>query len=152
MEPYALEIIAPADLSLFYKIREVVTKMPEVDLGTRSDRKVRGIGNGKVYVSCHMLTRALAVCFPVKVKDGHFHGLWEHSWLVTENERTIIDPYPVAVVGGPILLDISCLSPWMKEGVYEEGVLSSLNKDPNFPSYVVKVTEVVCKTAKRLGY
>ena len=152
MKPYVLERIPPNILSLFCQVREVVAQMPDVDLGTRSDggRATGRIDNGKIRISCHVLTRALAACFPVKVKDGYFMGIWEHSWLVAEGGFTI-DPYPVALVGGSILLDTgSGFSPWTRDGVYTEHSLS-FEEDPRFSEYVAKVTAAVRQTAECLG-
>jgi len=63
--------------------------------------------------SCHDLTEAIAIIFPVlKRCDGHLASrnvMYQHSWLLTQFNN-IIDPYPIALIGGPILLDAN--GPW----------------------------------------
>ena len=139
MKSYASIVVPPEDLALFYKIEKVIHEMPEVDLGRDKEGK-------KIVVSCHMICRALAKFFPVKCKDGYFGEFNLHSWLITEN-RLIIDPYPVAVVGGPILIDTRYMTPW--RSLYHEGSFSRLS-NPDFLKQVEKVTEVVRKTIEKL--
>jgi hypothetical protein len=57
-------------------------------------------------ISCHVLARAVQQCFDgLKVVDGYIRGpvRYNHTWLTTES-KNIIDVYPVAIVGGPLLL------------------------------------------------
>jgi len=133
--------ISKEEFSLFSKIKRIVEKMPEIDLG--KDRK-----GTKILVSCHILSRALAKFFPVIVKDGSFGGLIEHSWLEIGN-GLIIDPYPPGVVGGPILVDPRWLTvPWMS--LYKEGELLFV-QDICFLKSVDKVVEVIRKTMTELS-
>jgi len=113
--------------------------MPEVDLGKDDEGK-------KVIVSCHMITRALARFFPVRYRDGYFGEFNQHSWLITKN-GLIIDPYPVAVVGGPMLIDTRYMTPW--RSLYHEGSFSRLS-NPTFLRQVDKVFEVVRQTIAKL--
>lgn len=99
MQPYALQFIPKEDLLIFYEIENIVRLLPDMVLG--KDRSGR-----EMPIFCHVLTRALASIFKtLSVKDG-FIGVgshYEHSWLET-NSGSIIDPYPFAAVGGPIIL------------------------------------------------
>lgn len=78
--------------------------------------------NGE-WVTCHALARML-VKLPrfagrFVVRDGSFlkRG-YCHSWLeYRDNPRWIIEAYPIAVVGGPIVVDTR-RTPW--EGAYIE--------------------------------
>lgn len=98
MKPIVLQGVAKEDLAIFRKIEAAMEVLPEIDLGKDE--------NGyPVLVSCHMLCRAFAVVFPqLKCADGYFYKKgYEHSWLETPN-GCIIDVYPIAVLGGPILV------------------------------------------------
>lgn len=115
MKPYVLTDVPKEDRRLFRRVRQVVRKLPDVDLG----RDRRG---EPVLVSCHMVARALAANFPVACKDGYFgEGCATHSWLLTENDL-VIDPYPWAMLGGPVLVHTGGMSPWRP--LYREADLS----------------------------
>lgn len=109
MTPYVKGLISGEDLKTFLKIKEVVEKLP--------DLKPESQENDPEYddeiISCHMLVRALKPFFPVKVCDGYFCGGYQHSWLITASGHTI-DVYPVATLGGPILIEGSFCSPARK--------------------------------------
>ncbi len=140
MKPFACSVILPEELQLFSKIEKIIQQMPEIDLGTDKEGK-------KILVSCHMIARGLAYFFPVEWKDGYFGRAHQHSWLVTEMGR-IIDPYPVALVGGPILVDTQFLTPW--SSLYQEEPLPDLDNGRFFGN-VKKVTEVIAETITALG-
>jgi hypothetical protein len=94
MTPYVKKFVSEDDLGIFLNIRGVVEKLPDIH-----------IGDGRYdAVSCHMLVRAIEPFFPVSVCDGCFCERYEHSWLLTASGH-IIDVYPVAILGGPILVD-----------------------------------------------
>ena len=117
-----METLVPQEYALlFQEIERVVKQMPEVDLGADEQGK-------KILVSCHMVARALTHIFPgVKWEDGYFVRRGQrHSWLRVEGDRTlIIDPYPIAVLGGPIMVYVGFLTtPWDK--LYIKAKLSSL--------------------------
>lgn len=139
MKCYASLHIPPDELALFEKIEKVVQEMPEVELG-------RDENGREILVSCHMLTRALARFFPVECRDGYFGDMFEHSWLVTRSGMTI-DPYPMALVGGPILVDTRFPAPWGH--LYRASTLPNLS-DVRFLENVGKVTEVVRETIEKL--
>jgi hypothetical protein len=71
--------------------------------------------------SCHAVCRAVKVQFKLddwQVVDGCFarRGV-QHAWLLRNDKAVVIDVYPVASMGGPILVDVaSILSPW--HGMY----------------------------------
>lgn len=141
MKPFSVSIAPREDLRLFNRIRRVVQRMPSPDLGTDENGK-------KILLSCHMLARALARFFPVGCQDGYFGGYCDHSWLVTTS-GLIIDVYPVAVVGGPILVVTGYSTPW--DRLYKKGRLpkSKLN-NPRFIKSVDRVAEAVHQTMVRL--
>ncbi|MDO8572316.1 MAG: hypothetical protein Q7S11_00930 [bacterium] len=99
MQPHALQFIPQEDLRIFHEIVGIVGLLPDIILGhTKTGREVP--------ISCHVLTRALASIFEtLEVKDGFigYGSHYEHSWLQTSS-GSIIDPYPFATVGGPIIL------------------------------------------------
>ncbi|MDD5098217.1 MAG: hypothetical protein PHD31_00620 [Candidatus Pacebacteria bacterium] len=75
---------------LFKTIKNVVEKI-EIDLGTE-------------LLSCHVLARAITKIIPtLKCEDGYYYPNYCHSWLKTPSGH-LIDVYPVASIGGPILI------------------------------------------------
>ncbi len=103
MKPYVLRFISKADLELFEKIKIAVNKLPDIDLGKDEEGK-------EIILSCHILARAIAKLFSLKFIDGYFYPNYNHTWLLTP-DGNIIDVYPIAVVGGPILVENSFSSP-----------------------------------------
>src|ERR1035437_2343419 len=104
MTPYARQFVSNEELELFLKIRELVTKLPDLDLGLDDFRN-------EIDLSCHMLARAVADIFSLKFVDGYFTIGFQHSWVLTPKEGHVIDVYPVAMLGGPILMEASGFSP-----------------------------------------
>jgi hypothetical protein len=88
--------------------------------------------------SCHAVCRAVKVQFKLDdwtVVDGFFarRGV-QHAWLLRNDKAVVIDVYPVASMGGPILVDVaSILSPWhgaywaVEEDYYEVVNLEKFN-------------------------
>lgn len=97
MTLYAEQYIPEEDIALFWQIRRSVENMGYLDLGVDEDGK-------PIILSCHMLARAVARVFSVSVRDGYFVGNFEHSWVETSSGN-IIDLYPIAAIGGPIMFD-----------------------------------------------
>ena len=71
--------------------------------------------------SCHAVVRVLHRVFELeargwKVVDGYFVNNVRHSWLYHEAGRSkfVLDAYPVASLGKPIVVDVTPLSPWNK--------------------------------------
>ena len=96
MTPYAMKHILEEDVLVFEKIKNVISKLPDIDLGV--DEKGR-----KIILSCHILARAVAKVFSLRCVDGYFLPNFCHSWVLSPNGH-LIDVYPVAVLGGPILM------------------------------------------------
>ena len=105
------------------KIREWLDHLPDPE---EKDER----GRPELW-SCHGIARAVHARFSLgkqwAVCDGFFarHGN-QHSWLArrrTKKEPTLVlDVYPVASIGGPLMVDISsCGSPWcgMYIGAYD---------------------------------
>jgi hypothetical protein len=104
MTPYATRRIPKEDLALFAQIKAAVTTMQDPDLGLNEDGQ-------RITLSCHMLARAIAVVFGLRVCDGYFSNeLYDHSWNLTPQNR-IIDAYPIGTIGGPIMFDNGQFSP-----------------------------------------
>lgn len=97
MVPYAARQIDSEDLKLFEEIRELLSTLPDTDLG-RDDK------GEEVILSCHILAEAVGQVFDLKVTHGAFLGFREHGWVET-SRGNIIDLYPIAAVGGPVMYD-----------------------------------------------
>lgn len=143
MKPHACSRVSIEDQIMFFQIREVVNEMPEVDLGLDSEGQ-------KKLVSCHMLARAIANFFLVEVHDGYFFKAgYAHSWISARS--ILIDVYPIAVIGGPFLVDKSCFNPWYNLYVDQKlNILFFNPEDKGFKEDVEKVTEIVGQTIKKL--
>ncbi|MBU0546712.1 hypothetical protein KJ735_00830 [Patescibacteria group bacterium] len=144
MKPYACSVVPREDLFLFSQIEKIIQEMPDIDFGKNKKRE-------EIFLSCHMIVRALARLFPLEIKDGFF-GSNTHSWLITKN-GLIIDPYPVAVVGGPILIETRFITVWKslyKETSLSRSTLSGLN-GADFLKNVDRVTKIIQQTMARLG-
>ena len=97
MRPHALRYIPAEDITLFQQIKDGVNKIPDdLDLGNNDEGQ-------QLVLSCHMLARAVGKVFKLHHCDGYYHSNFEHSWILTPSEN-IIDVYPIAVIGGPILI------------------------------------------------
>ncbi len=97
MTPYVTKYISGQEIALFEQIRSVVNKLPDLDLGRDNEGQ-------PVPLTCHMLARAVARVFTLRFADGFFYPKYPHSWVLTP-DRHIIDVYPIAVIGGPILIE-----------------------------------------------
>ncbi len=113
MTPYVRQMLTDADVDLFEKIRAVVQALPDIALA-----------HGRC-ISCHVLARALTQFFRAEYRDGYFFKGYRHSWLITQSGN-LIDPYPIAVFGGPVLLYCvpPILSPWRR--LYKEARLRDI--------------------------
>lgn len=133
MRPLAFFDLMPWERQLFEKIRAAVGELPDdLDLGADEQDK-------KALVSCHMLAWALPTFFKqVRCVDGFFlHPGWPHSWLELLPSGHVIDPYPWAIAGGPILVINHANSPLRR--FYVEQELAGV-QDPAFRARVEKVT------------
>jgi hypothetical protein len=97
MTPYVCELLPQSDIDLFKQIRQVVQSLPDIDLGKDDVSE-------QVLLSCHILGRATAKVFGLKYIDGYFYPNYQHTWLLTSSQN-IIDVYPVAMFGGPVLFN-----------------------------------------------
>ncbi len=97
MTPYAVRYISEKDRVLFEKIKDAVEKMEDPELGIDEN-------GDEILLSCHILARAVAEIFPIRFKDGYFADCFQHSWVETD-EGHLIDLYPVACLGGPIMIE-----------------------------------------------
>ncbi len=140
MKPYAEEsgLLSAEDIAMFYQIHDVVEELPRMEFSA---------GNGGDLVSCHLLARAIGKFFRLEVRDGYFAnpGI-PHSWLVNERGK-IFDVYPVAQVGGPVLLDNFFLGPW--PNLFVEQKIDGLISD-EFVRRLLIVESVVEKTMQQL--
>ncbi|MDP3947122.1 MAG: hypothetical protein Q8Q41_00305 [bacterium] len=103
MTPYATRYITEEDLALFAQLRAAIERLPDLDLELDEEGQ-------KIDLSCHMLARAAAKVFPVRVRDGYFAGNYQHSWVETPGGH-LVDLYPIAVIGGPIMFEGGLASP-----------------------------------------
>jgi len=144
VKPHMATLIAEEDLLLFQRIERVIQELPDIDLGG-------GVQGEKRLVSCHMIVRALASVFPEVVPhDGYFARRGQrHSWLTVRREPgLIIDPYPIGLLGGPIMVYGSYVTtPW--SCLYMKARLSNLG-GVEFRRHVTLVTKALRSTFDRL--
>lgn len=102
MTPYVTKYVSPSDQELFKKICNAVHALPDLEFGTDESGRPR-------ILSCHILARAVARVFKLRVVDGLFYPNYQHSWVITNGEDDkrphVIDVYPIAALGGPNLID-----------------------------------------------
>ena len=145
MQSHVLEYLTEEDLRLYTKVCFVVEKIPNMDFGDERLARFK-IKNA---ISCHMLARAIASFLPLRVEDGIVMGAWEHSWLVTPH-GSIIDAYPPALFGAPILVDAGSASPWRE---FYARTCSFLHcREPDFLAKTESVKTEVAKALKRAGW
>lgn len=150
MTPDVKKYIPDKVFEKFQKIRKIVEEMPDVDLGHDKNGE-------KIIVSCHMVAKALAVISGFKVCDGYFGypDSYRHSWLEASC-KFVIDVYPWAIYGGPILVFKDVLSPWFK--IYQDSCECQAKKyrtefrGKEFRAHCRLVLAAARATAKRLGY
>lgn len=97
MKPYAAHLAPAEDLAALAQIRNLMEKLPDWGIPREDGPEDHAL------VSCHTLVRAFAsVMAGLTVVDGRVLG-HEHSWLMT-SAKNVIDVYPVATAGGPLLI------------------------------------------------
>lgn len=123
MTPFMLtgDLVPPEVIKDFETAKEFLALLPD-PTGTLAPATAHPHGDDTRYLwSCHGIARALATVLtqPWEVIDGWFLRRGnEHGWLYLEvdndqRSQFILDVYPVAAVGGPLLLDVrSYGSPW----------------------------------------
>ena len=127
MRPYVFGMMHQDDVEVFDKVRKAVLLLPdEIDFGL--DEKEEPI-----ILSCHILARAVARAFSLKFKDGYFCFHWQHSWIVAPHFN-IIDVYPVAILGGPIMVSWDFGSPrkMLYQALPTKVVYKNKFKQPSF--------------------
>jgi len=146
--PHVKTKAPPRVLLTYYLVKNILDRLPEVDLGVGKDGK-------KIILSCHMLCRALAdVVKGVTVADGQFAGPFCHSWLVARgrgrSDRWIIDAYPAGIMAGPLLVDagVGHLSPGHL--LYREGDVEAVLLDFSSRLFVRSVARVI-KAIRRVA-
>lgn len=128
MTPYATTQIPAADQKLFSQVRAAVLDLPDNLL----DRD-----QNPITITCHMLARAVGYAFKLKWRDGYFVApSHKHSWVTTPHNN-IIDVYPIALIGGPVMMDTQC---WLAAQMYVELPLETVSRrrfnDPLFRQHV----------------
>jgi hypothetical protein len=116
MKPHIASEVPESIWGLFETIKHVIECLPkkiETDAYLFGLKIPRDVAVGNIIPSCHHINRALAEHFPVIVHDGgvlHINRAGEqihldHSWLTIagQDQRWIIDPWPLGVVSGPAL-------------------------------------------------
>jgi len=139
MTPYVTQFIEPYELAQFEEICRVIRELPDLDLGLKKD-------GSRILLSCHILARAIATVFDLKYVDGFFNPHYQHSWVLNERGN-LIDVYPVAMIGGPIMyphqdLDHNCPS----HRLYKKGGLRLKTRNRAF----CQALEIVTKEVRRL--
>lgn len=149
MTPYAIKYVQEEDISVFEKIKNAVLRLPDIDLGV--DEK----GN-EIILSCHILARAVAKVFSLKYVDGYFIPFFSHSWVLSPNNH-LIDVYPVAMLGGPILMvsegDGQYITPikWHYKKASAKKISHGLFSKPSFCRSVRRIEVSLRKIIIRLG-
>jgi hypothetical protein len=104
MKPVALAMTPKIDQHWLKKVSELVERLPNMRF--RDDE-----GRPKS-LDCHILAVALGDVLRLRVVHGYYASKrsYNHSWLLGPKE-SIIDPYPVYTVSGPILVGNGPLLP-----------------------------------------
>lgn len=149
MKPYAHDRFTEEELFAWHYVRELISRVPdEIDLGSKPN-------GDKVIISCHMLCHALHVIVPtLRVEDGYYCKGYEHSWLLT-SRGNIIDAYPIATLGGPLLLDAtSCPFPPAEELYQRDNQISAqvvwLQHQPWFKEAFAKLVRIMIEVPMRM--
>ena len=97
MTPFVAQYLPDEDIQIFEKIRVAVNALPDnLNLGEYEPGK-------PMKLTCYILAEAVARSFELERVSGYFEPCMEHSWTTTRSGN-IIDVYPVAIYGGPILV------------------------------------------------
>lgn len=97
LESNGFGFVTPKELQVFHRIKRAMDGIVELpSLGVDEEMV-------EVILSCHIMARAVAKVFGLRVVDGFYYRFFSHSWLTTSTGN-VIDVYPVAVAGGPILV------------------------------------------------
>lgn len=144
MTPVVLEMTSKTDQKMYRVVKRLVDDLPDLDLGKDE------IGR-QVTLTCHMLAISLGSVLSLEVVHGHYLRFYQHSWLLAP-DHNIIDPYPVGILGGPILVanDQTPLLPGMR--MYFPAGKNTFRKEysqmfskPSFKKAVAKLERVLGK-------
>lgn len=138
LTPYVAKYIKPDDMALLNRIETAVQTMPDINLGDDKDGK-------PIILSCHMLTKALGRIFPsLKEKTGFYRKIYQHSWLITSNGN-LIDVYPIATIGGPIMLAAKPASPQINDYISDPNNIQfkGIFSQPHFNRSVRRLTKIL---------
>jgi hypothetical protein len=139
--PHVQKHIPPSLIERHRQICQLVQELPEVDLG-------RGQDGEPIPLSCHLVARAVSEVFPFfRVHDGHFNRFAQHSWLIAY-EEFLLDPYPIAMLGGPILMHVVYPGVWWS--LYQDRPLRVV-RSARFRRNEAYVRIAARQTAVRLG-
>lgn len=97
MKPFTAELVPVEIYELFIEISQVLENLPDnPDVGnTASGNPFR--------VNPHVVTRAFSLVYKIPHVTGKYAGQ-NHTWLVFEDGKWIIDLMPFGTVGGPLLV------------------------------------------------
>lgn len=134
LRPLVLSVLPEEEVALFRKIQRVIDLLPDIELVTEDGEKIE--------LSCHLLSRAIGKCFDLTVETGKYHEIYEHSWLRTRSGR-IIDVYPVATLGGPLLIDNRLRLSQLYRPTFIRGISRGYSRNRNFNRHLREVDKVV---------
>jgi hypothetical protein len=122
MRPYVRKMLPNEDVIIFNRIKTAIDNLPDLVLGKDEEGRI-------IEISSHILARAVAKVFGLRYIDGYFCRSYQHSWVLTRYGN-IIDVYPIAVFGGPILLHRGDNSP--ARFLYKRRFLTNKFQQPSF--------------------
>lgn len=138
MTPFIAQYLPDEDIQIFERVRVVVNTLPDdLDLGEFEPGK-------PMKITCHILAEAVAKSFGLERISGYFEPCMEHSWTLTRSSN-IIDVYPVAIFGGPILVVGKSLTGRFYK---KEKIRPDIFESPHFKIAVEKVVEELNKLKK----
>lgn len=140
MRPHAYDLLLPDERKIFEEVLKSVLFLPdEIELGEDENKK-------PIILSCHILARAVSKVFSLKLEDGYFCYHWEHSWVRTP-KLNVIDVYPVAILGGPILVmgDWGSSNKMLYQPLPTEAVYGDRFTKPSFLKAVLVVEKFLRK-------
>ena len=98
MKTFTESIIERSELKIFNDIKRVLDSINTFELPADH------------LVSCHELCSAMGRVWSLRMETGYYLPGFEHSWLMTGSADkpppydSLIDVYPVGMIGGPILI------------------------------------------------
>jgi hypothetical protein len=130
MVPYVMRYVSKEDVNEFNEICRLIHRLPNPVTSSKGE---------KITLNCHILCRVIGELFSLQVVDGLYNVIYRHSWLLNK-KRQIIDVYPVATLGGPLLIDAPNL---LLEKLYEEKKIQDDFTSPVFQDHLAQVRKQV---------